>query len=88
MSKESDLYALAVMTYEMLTGRRPFPGPDFLDQKLHKRFEPAARLEPALPRTVDAFFLRALDPEPSRRFPSARDFAKALKSIGETPIRA
>ncbi|MBI4677772.1 MAG: protein kinase [Elusimicrobia bacterium] len=78
---ESDLYALAVMTYEMLTGARPFPGPYFLEKKLKKEYPPATAVNGALPKSVDAFFAKALEPEPERRHRSAAEFAAAFRGL-------
>jgi eukaryotic-like serine/threonine-protein kinase len=82
VSRESDLYALAVMAYEMLIGQRPFPGPDFLDQKLRRDFPPPTRAAPALPRGADGFFTRALEPDAARRFHSGAEFLQALDETG------
>ena len=88
VSKSADLYALAVMTYEMLTGVRPFPGPDFLGPKLRGEFPAAAGLNPALPGSVDGFFKRALDPDPAKRHADADEFARALdEALGAAPER-
>jgi tetratricopeptide (TPR) repeat protein len=81
VSKASDLYALGVMAYELLTGARPFPGPDFLEQKLQQRFEPAARLAPGLPAGADAFFARALAADPTKRFSSAAELRAAFDAL-------
>jgi tetratricopeptide (TPR) repeat protein len=78
VSKSADLYSLAVMTYEMLTGVRPFSGPDFMEPKLRGQFVPPASVNPALPRAIDGFFVRALHPDPTKRHADAAEFARAL----------
>jgi tetratricopeptide (TPR) repeat protein len=89
VSKASDLYALGVMTYEMLTGARPFEGPDFLEPKLRKEFSAASSLNPALGPGVDEFFSRALDPDPTKRPADAAAFALALgRALDAAPSRA
>lgn len=79
--RESDLYALAVMTYELLTGQTPFAGPYVLEKKLKKEFTPATKVNTALPAAVDGFFDKTLDPEPSRRFSTARGYAEAFACV-------
>jgi serine/threonine-protein kinase len=71
VSKASDLYSLGVMAYELLLGRRPFDGEDHLQRKLRGEFPPPSAVDPSLPRGLDAFFARALAPDPTRRFGSA-----------------
>ncbi|MBI4346105.1 MAG: serine/threonine protein kinase [Elusimicrobia bacterium] len=87
VSRESDLYSLAVMLYEALTGRLPFPGPNFLAQKRELRFVPACEAAPPLPRRVDDVLLRALQPDPTRRFHSARELIEALGPPSTSPAR-
>jgi serine/threonine protein kinase len=82
VSAASDLYALAVMAYEMVVGQRPFAGPYFLEKKLKKEYAAPSSVDPALPAGLDGFFARALDPEPEKRWPAARQFADAFSGIG------
>ena len=76
VSKASDLYALSVMAYELLSGRRPFAGPDFLEQKLNCAFTPPSGL--GLPSKLDGFFAKGLEPDPTKRFASAQDLLAGL----------
>lgn len=78
----SDLYALAVTAYELLSGRLPFNGPGLSAQKRNKRFAPLGGTG-----GLDGFFARALDPDPARRFASAAEFAEAFEALADTPVR-
>ena len=77
---ESDLYALAIMTYEMLAGRRPFEGETSVADKVKGTFAPASTLNPELPKGLDAFLTRALSPAPESRPRSAKQFLAELDS--------
>lgn len=79
VSKSSDLYALGVMTYEMVAGVRPFEGPDFLEPKLRKEFVPVTQRGRALPAGLDAFFAAALDPDPTKRPATGAAFLLAFR---------
>ena len=83
VSRSSDLYSLAAMTYELLTGARPFDGPDYLEPKLRGEFEAVTRRDSALPSALNKFFAKALDPDPTKRFSSAQSFSKAFASALE-----
>lgn len=79
----SDIYALGVVLYEMLTGRLPFESDTPVGLALkHIQEEPSppSRLNPRLPPTVDMFVLRAMAKQPEQRFASAADMAGALAS--------
>ncbi|XXX73577.1 protein kinase [Sorangium sp. So ce134] len=76
-----DTYALAAVTYAMLTGRAPFEAATsygIVAMQQRGELTPASSARPGLPPSVDALFARALDPEPSRRLASPVAFADAL----------
>jgi eukaryotic-like serine/threonine-protein kinase len=76
----SDRYALAVVAYELLTGRRPFARESPTAEAaahIHEIVPPASE-QAALPEAVDAVFARALAKRPVHRFPTAAAFVDAL----------
>lgn len=84
----SDQYALAVMAYELLTGRPPFTGT--MEQLMYQHFTVQApspsKFNPRLPSALDAVLLRALAKEPEERFPSIADFAAAFVEAAQIGI--
>ena len=82
----ADLWALAAIACECLTGRRPFEAPDFAQLAvllLGNRGRPLPSELGPVPPGFDAWFLRATDPDISQRFQSAREMAQALAPICE-----
>jgi serine/threonine protein kinase len=81
-SAASDRYALAVVAYELLTGRRPFTAEHFAAQArqhLEAAPPPASTIRPELPPAVDAALGKGLAKEPARRWPTASAMVEALK---------
>ena len=77
----ADLFSLAVVLWELLSGRRPFPGDDVssvLYRIVHE--PPAAMGEPALPASLERFLERALAKSPAERPQSGRAFAAELEA--------
>ncbi len=77
----SDVYAAGVVAFEMLTGRLPFDADNPVGVAMRHIHEPPpapSDLLPSIPPAVDAIVLRALDKDPTRRFPSAGALARAM----------
>jgi serine/threonine-protein kinase len=77
----SDLYALAVITYEMLVGERPFQGATPIEMILEHARAPipsACARNPDLPPAIDALMSAGLAKEPAARPADAFTFAHAL----------
>jgi TonB family protein len=80
-----DVYALAVVAYEMLTGRPPFAGKTITQviyHVMHGQAAPPRRLNAALPGRYDDVFARALQKDPAQRYETAGAFVTALDLRG------
>jgi len=80
----ADLYAVGILLYEMLTGRKPFDGPDqFAIMRAHIEFTPppVSHWAPGMPKNFDALIERALQKDPAKRFQSACGFLTALQEL-------
>jgi serine/threonine protein kinase len=87
----SDVYALGVILYELLTGRLPFEGPaHVLVARIVEEEPPPLRpLNPAVPRDLEVVCLKALAKRPEERYASAAALAADLRAFvrGE-PVEA
>jgi putative two-component system response regulator len=86
----SDRYSLAVVAYEMLTGRVPFQGDTpvaVLISHMSKAMPPARELEGKLSGHVEEALRRGLAKAPEDRYPSASQFIAALTPAAWTHIR-
>ncbi|MBI5783099.1 MAG: protein kinase [Gammaproteobacteria bacterium] len=76
-----DLYALGLILYESLTGRRAFSGATPVEialKQLKERPLPIRKFLPATPPHLEAVALRCLEKDPARRFASAAELQRAL----------
>ena len=83
----SDLYALAVLAYELLTGVRPFERDSATAEAMahvSAPIPPASAANPDLPREVDDVLARGLAKDPAHRYPSAAEFVGALREAVDT----
>jgi tRNA A-37 threonylcarbamoyl transferase component Bud32 len=81
LTHRSDMFALGVVVYELLTGQRPFEA-DSEFAVLYKIGTedpvPPSAVRPGLPRELDQVVLRALAKKPEHRYVEWTDFAEAL----------
>ena len=83
----SDLYALGVVAFEALTGRRPFQSATMADYATLHRFGKVPALGGSFPPALDRMFQRALAKRPEERWRTAFELAGALRAasgIGAT----
>jgi serine/threonine-protein kinase len=85
-----DIYSVAAMAFELLTGRYPFPEcslDQFFAQRQQGLRDWASTFRPGLPLNVDALLVGALNYDPKRRPQNARAFCRELATaLRQTPI--
>ncbi|HEX5102143.1 MAG TPA: protein kinase [Polyangiaceae bacterium] len=77
----ADIYALGAIAYELLSGEKPHPGDSHNAVLHHIATQPAVPLDSVakgVPKALSEAISRALESDPSARFPSADAFAQAL----------
>jgi serine/threonine-protein kinase len=81
----SDLYALGVILYEMVTGTTPFQGVDPFD-RLQRHPVPPRAVDSAISPQLQEVIYRALEPEPKNRYASAKEFAWDLEHLDQVGV--
>jgi serine/threonine-protein kinase len=88
----SDVYSLGAILYELLTARRPYPGPtrrDYVRQVLSEPVAPPRRHEPSVPPALEAVCLKAMAREPEDRYDSAAALADDVRRwLADEPVSA
>jgi serine/threonine protein kinase len=78
----SDVYSLGIMLYEMLTGKVPFVGPNpfvIMNERLLNHPIPPRELNPEISLELQEIIYRALERDPTKRYPNAHEFALDLE---------
>ncbi len=84
VTSASDQFSLAVMVYEMLTGRLPFQGDGattIMYKIVHEAPPTMRSFNKRLPGKIDDAVLRALAKDPSKRYPRCVEFARAVRAV-------
>jgi serine/threonine-protein kinase len=82
----SDLYSVAAVLFELLTGRPPFEGETAMDiviKHMNDHVPSIRRLRPDLPEELDVFMQKALAKSPTDRYATPQEFIAALEQVRE-----
>jgi serine/threonine-protein kinase len=85
----SDIYALGVMLYEMLTGKAPFEGPNpfaIMNDRLLNNPVPPREVDPSISPQLQEVIYRAIERDPKNRYPSAREMASDLEHLDQVGV--
>jgi serine/threonine-protein kinase len=82
----SDLYSVATVLFEMLTGSPPFEGDTAVDiviKHMNEKVPSICRIRPDLPMDMDIFMQKAMAKSPADRYQTPQEFIAALEQLQE-----
>jgi serine/threonine protein kinase len=80
---QSDIYALGILLYEMITGEAPFKGTSYEELITHHQTtspKPPSQIVVGLDPRIEEAILKALSKKPADRYASARDMVSAIEN--------
>ena len=85
----SDIYAMGIILYEMLTGQVPFKGTspmEVINDRLLNYPTPPKVLEPSISPQLQEVIYRAIEREPGNRYAHAQEFARDLQHLDQVGV--
>ena len=84
----SDIYALGVVLFELIAGRRPFNGTvaEVISKHLYEPVPKLAEVVEGVPRSIEVAVARMMDKDPELRYTSVDQILEVLAEIRSTPI--
>jgi serine/threonine protein kinase len=84
IDRRTDVYSLAVMLYELTTGRPAITGkdePDMIERMAEARITPPRQLDPAYPADLEAIVMKGLARDRTQRYPTAAAMQHDLEEL-------
>jgi serine/threonine-protein kinase len=85
----SDVYAMGIILYEMLTGSQPFSGAspmEVMNDRLLNHPKPPSVADPSISPQLQEVLYRAMERDPKNRYARAHDFAHDLKHLDQVGV--
>jgi serine/threonine-protein kinase len=85
----SDIFALGVMLYEMLTGKAPFQGPNpfaIMNDRLLNNPIPPREIDASISPQMQEIIYRAMERDPAKRYPNAHEMIWDLQHLDQVGV--